>query len=335
MAELRPVERALRILLNLSLRDKVTVNDLFRMFDGSESKRSIQRTLETIQSSNIPLTVEKGPHNEFMYSLHRAFDYIPQPLEPDEMLAAMLLAPFISFFDGTRIGEDIQQVYKKIDHLAPPDSLAFTSALKGLGECFYWYEPGHIQLKPRNDFLVQLMRAVLERRVSHICYTGRAGTEPKEYDIRPYSLLFHTGGIYIIVNIPPFNNYVYLAIQRIQSLSLTDEHFERDPEFSLKTFLENNFGIWNTEPVDIHLRFAKEVALSIEERQWHPSQSTRKLKNGSLDVKMHVGVSEEFVAWILRWGHFVEVLKPNSLREKVRERLESALAHYIRFNTDL
>lgn len=328
MAELKPLERALRILQRLSTHERVTVNELHKMFDGQESVRSIQRTLDTIQSSNIPLSVERGPHNEYMYSLHRAFDYIPQLLEPGEMLAAMLLAPFVSFFEGTRIGDDIQAAFKKMDHLVPPDSIAFTSALQGLGESFRWQEPGKVQLKERDDYLTKLMRAVVEKRKCHVCYTARGETKAKEYEFCPYSLLFHTGGIYVVVNIPPHDNYFYIAVQRIQSLTVTDDHFERNPEFSLNDFLKHNFGIWSEEPQELHLRFAPEAAPSIEERTWHPSQEIEKRDDGFLDLRMNLGVSEEFIAWILRWGHFVEVLKPDSLRGIIRDRLKLAFRIY-------
>ncbi|MBZ0263387.1 WYL domain-containing protein [bacterium] len=328
MAELKPLERALRILQRLSTHDRVTVNELYRLFDGRESVRSIQRSLDTIQSSNIPLKVESGPHNEYMYTLHRAFDYIPQLLEPGEMLATMFLAPFISFFEGTRVGEDIQAAFKKIDHLMPSDSIAFTSALHGLGESFRWQEPGKVQLTQQHDFLTQLMRAVTENRKCHVQYTARGERKSKEFDFCPYSLLFHTGGIYVVVNIPPHDNFFYIAVQRIKSLKVADDHFERRPEFSLEEFLEHNFGIWSGKPTKVHLLFAPQAAPSIEERNWHPSQKIRKRENGKVELTMNLGISEEFIAWILRWGQFVEVIEPASLRDQIRSRLESALSIY-------
>ena len=55
MAEHTHLQRTLRILQRLSIRKRVTVNELYAMLDGSETKRTIQRTLEDIQNSNIPL----------------------------------------------------------------------------------------------------------------------------------------------------------------------------------------------------------------------------------------------------------------------------------------
>lgn len=98
---MKPLKRALRVLMCLSTHEKVTVNELYDLFNRRETKHSIQRTLETIQSANIPLKIEKGAHNTHDYSLQRAFNYIPEPLDNDEMLAAFLLAPFVGLFEGT------------------------------------------------------------------------------------------------------------------------------------------------------------------------------------------------------------------------------------------
>ena len=82
MPELTQLERALRILQRLMTHKKVTVKELFDLFDRRESIRTIQRTLNYIQSANIPLEVEYGPHGEHYYSLHRAFNYIPSHCQP-------------------------------------------------------------------------------------------------------------------------------------------------------------------------------------------------------------------------------------------------------------
>lgn len=325
---MKPLERALRILLRLSTHDRVTVQQLYRLFDERETPRSIQRTLDAIQSANIPLKVERGAHNTHYYSLQRAFDYIPQLLEMDEMLAALLLAPFAGLFERTRLGEDLHQAFEKMDHLVPENSIAFTSALRGLGESFMWQEPGQVKLDGRDELLPQLMRAVLEKRKCHVEYRARGAEETKQMTALPYALLFHSGSVYLVVNVPPHTNYVYLALQRIQSLEVTDEVFERSPDFVLKDYLKDHFGIWREDPVEVVLRFDRTVAPTIAERTWHPTQEIRHLSNGGLELRMKAGPSEELISWILRWGHFCEAVSPDSLRRNVHERLVRTVQQY-------
>ena len=62
MPELTQLERALRILQRLITHDNVTVKELHELFDRKESIRTIQRTLNSIQASHIPLYHRKGEH---------------------------------------------------------------------------------------------------------------------------------------------------------------------------------------------------------------------------------------------------------------------------------
>ncbi len=329
MAAKTPLERALRILLRLSTHHGVTVQEFYDLFDRQESKRTIQRTLDSIQNASIPLSVRRGPHNTYYYSLRHTFDYIPQPLSSDEILAALLLAPFTEMFAGTRIGEDLKELFEKINHLVPPDSLAFTSALHGLQNTLKVHEPGSVIMEAREQVLRDLLRAILERRVCRVRYAS-PGSKPKEFTIHPYSLVFHTGAIYAVVKHPHYGNYIYLAVQRIRGFDLTDDEFERDKDFKLSDFLAGNFGVWHEEPIDICIRFDKTVAHTIQERTWHPSQKITVRKNGSVELKLRVGPTEEFIAWVLRWGHYAKIVSPASLREELKARLERTLRNYSR-----
>jgi len=51
MPELTQLERSLRILQRLITHDNVTVNELYDLFDRCDPKRTIQRTLDSIQAS--------------------------------------------------------------------------------------------------------------------------------------------------------------------------------------------------------------------------------------------------------------------------------------------
>ena len=215
-----------------------------------------------------------------------------------------------------------------MDQLIPPGSIAITSALRGITDVFQILQPGMVRVESRGQILKDVFRAIIERRVCWIEYQrGKAGKKSR-FEFNPYSLLFHAGAIYVIGFQPYYKNWLYLAIQRIRGVSPTDEVFERDPAYNLQDFLKDNFGIWYEEPVDVVIRFDKVVANSIEERTWHHSQRILHPDNGDIELKMHVGPSEELVAWILRWGTFAEVLEPESLKQRVKKIFEDGMKMY-------
>ncbi|MCB2212088.1 WYL domain-containing protein [bacterium] len=327
MAEMTTLERALRILLRLSTYDNVTVDDLHRVFDGRESKRAIDRTLKAIQNANIPLEISKGPHNTFHYTLRRGFNYTPQLLDPDEVIAAMLLAPFASTFAGSRIGDDLHGLFDKIRHLVPKDSVAMSSGFQGPQDVIHIHNAGSPNPELSADILRPLFRAILERREIVVEYQSRVDHTSK-FRARPYSLLLHRGAMYSVVHVPKHDNFIYLALHRVRDLNLTNDVFDRDPEFSLTKFLADNFGLWHAEPVDVRIRFNATVANAIRERTWHPSQTITDLDDGCCELTMHVGPTEELIAWILRWGEHAELLAPSEMRDDLRNRLAGMLSMY-------
>jgi predicted DNA-binding transcriptional regulator YafY len=330
MPELTQLERALRILQRLITHDNVTVKELHDHFDRKESIRTIQRTLNTIQSSHIPLHYQRGEHGLRYYSIKRAFDFIPLTLSPDEILAAILLAQFGELFAGTRIEEDINCIFEKIDQLLPQDSIAFTTALKGLNDVFYLHQPGKLSFDSKDHVIKDILRAIIEKRICTIEYKKTTEAEVKRFHFQPYSILFHAGSIYIIGFQPYHENLIYLALHRIQHIEMSEDVFEQIPDYNLNDFLKNNFGIWHEDPVDIVIRFDELVANTVRERNWHHSQVIQQSNDGRIELSMHVGPSEELIAWILRWGVHAEVLKPDYLRKHIRKNFEEGVMLYNR-----
>jgi hypothetical protein len=67
------------------------------------------------------------------------------------------------------------------------------------------------------------------------------------------------------------------------------------------------------------LRFRREVAPYIREREWHPSQELRALRGGGVELTFTCGEYFEVTSWVASWRHYVEVLKPDSLVAELAE----------------
>jgi predicted DNA-binding transcriptional regulator YafY len=316
------LQRSLRIIQRLLTFNRVTVNELYDHFEQNESKRTIQRTLNDIEGSGFPLTCEIGAHGEKSYSLQHKFKFPALMLKPEEILAAMLLNQFSEYFEGTEIGESIRRVFENMEQFVPRESIAVVSAFGSAKDTFKIHEPGRVDLKPISQILMILFGAIISCKICWVKYHS------KRYQIHPYSLLLHGGVIYAIVFQPIYENFIYLSLRRIERINATDEVFKRDPKFKLSDFMRDKFGIWSAKPEKVLIRFDDTVAGSIEGRIWHSSQTLKAQSNGDLDLTMKVGITEELIAWILRWGPFAEVLEPQSLRVKMRTKLKETLKAY-------
>lgn len=329
MAEFNQLQRSLRVLQYLAVRDRVTVHELFEHFNRGIPERTLQRTLGTLEESGLPLRRETGAHGQALYSLARSFRFLPQLLTPDEALAAILLAQFGEHFEGSPVGEALEQVIGKLEQLLPLNGVVARSGILGLDDAFQIKQPGKVAGGPRGQGLLRLLQAILEQRVCSLRYRKLGGeAEGRLYTIQPYSLVLVSGAIYLIARQPGQENWTHLAVQRMLAVELLDQTFEREADFNLARFLNGSFGIWQAEPEQVVIQFSALVAEFVGERSWHPSQQLATAPDGSLELTMTVGISSELEAWILRWGAHARVLQPARLSQRIRQLLSEALDNY-------
>ena len=69
----------------------------------------------------------------------------------------------------------------------------------------------------------------------------------------------------------------------------------------------------------------RDAGAYIRERVWHPSQVLHQRRDGSLEMRIETSGHKELVRWVLSWMPDVEVLAPQSLHDRVREKLREAL----------
>ena len=67
------------------------------------------------------------------------------------------------------------------------------------------------------------------------------------------------------------------------------------------------------------LRFSPAIAPYIRERTWHPSERTRELAGGRLELTFTCAPSYEVTAWVASWRSEVEVIEPPSLRKELAD----------------
>ena len=106
---------------------------------------------------------------------------------------------------------------------------------------------------------------------------------------------------------------------RILNVESTGKIFERPDSFTLDKYLADSFGVYKgDESYGIRVRFTKTVAPFIKEKNWHPTQQIKNLKDGSVELSLQLSHLSDIQRWILGWGSQATVLEPKELAESVR-----------------
>jgi predicted DNA-binding transcriptional regulator YafY len=119
------------------------------------------------------------------------------------------------------------------------------------------------------------------------------------------------------------------SLSRIQKLKQCKDRFRLPERFDFKKLSGSHFGVhWSDEEFEVRILFAKEAAMYVRERQWHPTQNFEEREDGSLLLTMTVNHLLELKRWILSWGDAARVLSPSSLVEEMRNATQSMAAFY-------
>ena len=151
----------------------------------------------------------------------------------------------------------------------------------------------------------------------------------------PMQILYHNGGIYILLLIESSLELVIYDLARIKQFDILENIFSTS-KFMDHFYAESSkrFGI---EPnlddtvYDIKLEFSSRAGTFMSNRYWHCTQRFNQKATGKWEMRMNTGVNTELVDWIFGWGNQVKVLAPGLLQDKLKEKLVTMMDTYLNF----
>jgi len=178
--------------------------------------------------------------------------------------------------------------------------------------------------------ILRLVEAILSRRRCRVEYQAPWRNRRSAFPFDPYRFILVHGGLYCLGKVPAYADIAPLAVDRIKSLDLTAEGFTVDPAFDPKRYETEAFGVAWEKPMTVVVRFRADQAPYVREREWHPTQKIRELRDGRVELTFRAGGAFEIMRWILGWGAAAEVVRPPALRREIASTLRSAATMYRR-----
>lgn len=167
--------------------------------------------------------------------------------------------------------------------------------------------------------IVETLRHAIKAGVKVVLeYRPRGETALETRVVDPYGFLYGHRH-YLICRNPARDgdNMRKYRLPDILSVTLTDDPFERDPDFSLDAYAAQSFGVFLEESADVEWRFTPTAAPVAAEYEFHPSQELTFEPDGSLTVRFRTGGLQEMAWHLMIWGDQVEVVAPARLREMI------------------
>lgn len=216
--------------------------------------------------------------------------------------------------------------FELLDELLPKLEQEFS--LKGSQSKHISFEENTF-LKGLNH-LKPLLQAVSEKVQLKIDYEPFIG-KSKTFDVSPYHLKRFNQRWFLFGKTPNHTGLTNLALDRISDIKNSNSPFVHNTSIDFDDYFDDIIGVTRPKGAiiqEVELVFSAKQAPYVLTKPLHPSQRSKLHKDSSLTVKINIIPNYELESLILGFGEKVQVVKPEILRQKIRDRLRMTSYSY-------
>jgi predicted DNA-binding transcriptional regulator YafY len=330
------VIRQWSILRDLEASRRLTIDDLAAR--TGVTTRTIRRDLEALQAAGFPLFDETHEGKKYWTLEHRAFRRLDDTgFTLGELSALYFSRTLVECLASTPFQRDVRSAFERLAGALTPGMRQFLDRLPLVIQAKP--EPGAATISTgdsltpkesgaRSARVSQLLDATLHHRRVTMRYHSFSSNREKDYLIEPHRLVLAQGTLYVLAFVPEYAELRTFAIDRIASLSVTEERFE--PVDAQEDAFAHSLGVHQgTPPQRIEIAFEPRIAPYVKERVWHTSQQARDRADGGLILTLDVANDWALRSWILGFGPLARVLSPPELAAQILDEVDRTRARYL------
>jgi predicted DNA-binding transcriptional regulator YafY len=185
---------------------------------------------------------------------------------------------------------------------------------------------------PGEEYLDPLYKAIEDEKALQITY--KKFQDPKLYStvISPYLLKEYNQRWYLIACKHEKKELRTYGLERIQNINPSFKDYIKQDDFDPNTYFKDIIGITKWGKVErVVFKVYKTDLYTVDyirTRPLHHSQRETKTAKDYSVFTMDIIPNREFEFQILSYGDFLEILEPEEVREKIRDRFIKAVNKY-------
>lgn len=172
------------------------------------------------------------------------------------------------------------------------------------------------------NYLTSILEAMKDGKKLLISYQRFDDDDSYEVDIEPYALKVFKQRWYLVGKTDKIKIY---ALDRIEYLEELPTTFSLPQDFDAEAYFADCFGIIKDESIKsetVCLRFEIKQAQYIRSLPLHGTQKEISQTDQTVDFEFYLRPTYDFVQEILKYGEFVEVMKPDWFRKEIKSKIK-------------
>lgn len=296
-------------------------------------ERQVYRVLESIQNMGVPVYDDKPEGSrEKKWCIEESYTRkLPNITIPDpgftlpELFVLSFIRGAASIFQNTEISKFVDSSFEKLKGFALENRKDIFERMESvfisrnrLAKNYAGWE----------DHLMDILEAILSRKVCLITYHSFRSSAVKDYLIHPLHLFENDGGLYVMVEIKDSRQIYTFAVERIKSIDIKKDTFIYPSGFDAREFLNQSFGIFMDEQIECRIWFSAEVSRYIKERAWAADQTIIENDDGSIFLDMTTYGWADVKRWVLSFGQDARVMLPEKMKKEMVQDIQKMSALY-------
>lgn len=317
------VIRQWTILRELESSRRLTIDEMAEK--TGVTTRTIRRDLEALQFVGFPIYDEVYDGKKYWLLEQKAFKRLDATGFTFAELSALYFSrTLVECLAATPFQQDVKSAFDRLSAALTPGMRTFLDRLPLVIQAKP--EPGAQSVSPRTKEIAQLLDATLQHRRVVMRYHSFSSEREKAYTIEPSRLVFAQGALYLMAYVPEYSQVRTFAVDRIKSLSVTEERFE--PVEMDEAVFAHSLGVHHGTPEQVEIVFEPRIAPYVRERMWHSSQTVRDETDGRIVVTLNVSNDFALRSWILSFGALAKVIAPPALAEEIAAECSRMVERY-------
>ncbi|EPY2302649.1 MAG: WYL domain-containing protein [Clostridium sp.] len=312
------VGNVFKMLILLKSRGKMKINDIARELEVSE--RQVRRYKNDLEQAGIYIKYTSGKYGGYEYDEK---DYLLELNLTEEENSVLLMALEQLKYDNFIGYKDFELIVDKINFLKE------TENNKSVADVKYFVKNIKVNCNYEREkkIWIDINAAIITRNKIKIKYNS-LNTGEKERIVRPYAVFQYKGSMYFVGYCELRQKIREFKISRIISYEILSEKFERTYNFNFKEYMQDCFGIFKDEEIELKLKIKYPMSQIVKEKIWSDNQEIIDIEDKSIIFKAKLRGITEIKSWILSMGQSVEVIAPSSLKRNVENEIEEMIKIY-------
>lgn len=308
------IDRISAILIQLQSRRVVKASDIAERFNIS--LRTVYRDVKTLEEAGIPLIGEAGVG----YSIMDGYRLPPVMFTREEAITFLTAEKFVeNLTDANTLTNYRSAMYKVRAVLKSTEK----DMLEGMDNRIAVLKTPIQQNASTNNHIQTILNAIAQKSVLTIKYFAGHSQEDTLRDIEPVGIYYLSSHWHLIAYCRLRNDYRDFRADRIRTLTVTDKRFDSEHP-TLQEYIKQTAREKLLQTVVIIID--KRIHSYLDGQKYYSGVVAEKEVEGNrIEMTFLCESLEGFARWYMMFGDQAEIIKPDSLKERVKEITESII----------